>query len=373
MLAMRHKARVSRRYRLGHKMQVLNRVLYSKLRRHFGGVRVSCAGEAMICRATRSLEGDPRLTVFHAGEYYQICCPYCDDTRFRLYINHRFGTKDVRGRPLTFLAICYNESCMSKRENLYDFLERLDELSLTEANVSRGKIVPEEAREVLPPGPCVSLTDLPAKHPAIAYLRSRRFDIAELGTKHLVSYCFDSRYTLAKNRLIIPVYEKGKLKGWQARYPGELDWKGPKKKELPPKYFSCPGSHFRSRCIYGFETMPEWETGILVEGPTDRWRFGSMAGSIFGNSVTAWQMRKFLAVFSKRTGVLLLDPEEMESKKTIETLDLFRKKMPGQFCGVVLPEDTDPGGLDRDFVKEYVRQHASRQGVRVRYRKIGKE
>lgn len=349
---------------------VLNRLLYRRLARHFGGVKTTSDGEAMIYRSVRGVEDEPLIRVEHAGEYYRVNCPYCNDTRYRLYVNHMFGQRDGHGRRMLFLAVCYNEGCLDNRENQLDFIDRIDDLDLSETSVRKGVVVPEEAREVSWPGRCSLLSALKDSHPAKVYMRSRDFDPDHLAKTYMVSYCHESYYSLARDRIIIPIFEKQKLKGWQARHIGELDWKGPDRRELPPKYFSCPDSDFRSKCIYGLETMREWETGILVEGPTDRWRFGFMSGCIFGNTVTTIQRRKFLSAFRKRTGVLLLDPEEYESKTTQRFLAEIRKPMRGRFCAIKLPEGHDPGELDRGYMRAYVKEQAALKGVKVVYRKV---
>lgn len=352
-------------------MDVLNPTLYRRLARAFGEVRVASAGEAMISREAFGLYKQPDLIIEHTGEYYRINCPFCSDTRFRFYVNHRFAQIDGFGRRLLFLAVCYNEGCLRSRDNFKDFLARLDDAALSRARVLPGKVVPEEAREVLPPGPTVPVDKLPPTHPARAYLVHRGFDPVTLVRDFGVSLCTASRYSLAVGRIIAPIVEGGKLKGWQARYVGELPWKDPeKKKGLPPKYFSCPDSHFRSRCLYNFEKMKEWHTGVVCEGPTDVWRFGSMAGCVFGNSMAVVQRKRFTAVFRKRSGVLLFDPEEHESRSTRDCVEFFRAAMPGRFCAVKLPDKTDPGSLDRDFLKRYVKERAAAQGVVVKYRKV---
>ena len=350
---------------------VLNPTLYRRLNRLFGHVKVSAKRESMIARAVSDLlPGEKRLIISHAGEYYQVCCPYCNDTRSRLYVNHMFGKTDDCGRRMLFLAICYNEDCLSREDNYKDFLEKMDDITIRDCKILKGVRVPEEAREVLPPGRCTLLAELPDSHPAVVYVRSRGFDPDELSSKYQVSVCDESRFPIARNRLIIPVFDGGKLKGWQARYVGELDWKGPKRKFLPPKYFSCPDSDFRSRSIYGFDLMKEWHTGIIVEGPTDKWRMGSMAGCLFGNTMTDFQRRRFVAVFRDRAGVLLLDPEEYESKTTQKLLEFFEEAMPGRFCAVKLPHGTDPGSLSREFLRQYVKEAAAEKGVKVKYKKV---
>lgn len=351
----------------------LNPVLYSRLKR-FGEVKHSNDGEKFIARAVYSVEDEPMLEMEHDGEYYSVCCPFCRDTRYRLYVNHMFGQHDDHGRRMTFLALCYNENCLAKRDNQLDFLERVDDSGMLETvRILPGKVVPAIARIVDWPGFCIPLENLPDRHHAIAYLKSRNFDPGFLSRRYQVQYCETSLYTFARDRLVFPVFEDGKLKGWQCRHIGELAWKGPnKKKGLPPKYFSAPGSQFRSRCILNWDRMKLWKTGVIVEGPTDVYRYGPMSGCIFGNTITPLQRRKLLSVFRKtdRTLVMLLDPEEAKSKSTLRSIATFEKELPGRFCAVWLPGGTDPGSLDQDFTRAYVRDEAAKRGVKVVYERV---
>lgn len=351
-------------------MKPLNPALYSRLKR-FGKVRVSNEGEAFKYRAVRGLEDEPLLDIAHDGEFYMVCCPFCRDTRFRLYVNHMYAQRDRHGRRMTFLAICYNQNCLARRDNQLEFQETLDSTEmLTDVRVFAGREVPEEARVVQWPGNCKLVNTLRANHHAVQYLESRGFDPDFLARRYQVSYCRHSHFSLARDRLIFPVFEGDQLKGWQARVIGELPWKDKTKKQgLPPKYFSTPSSNFRSRCILNWDRMRLWKTGIVVEGPTDVYKFGPMSGCIFGNTVTPLQRRKLVTVFKKRgrSLVLLLDPEEFESRSTQKAIRMMERAMRGQFCAVKLPDKTDPGSLDQAFSREYVRQEAAKQGVTVLY------
>jgi hypothetical protein len=154
---------------------VLNPVLYRKLKSHFGAVKVSNKGEAFICRAVAGVrDGSKQLLISHAGEYYQVCCPFCGDTRFRLYINHMFNRRDGHGRRMTFLAVCYNEGCLNKADNREHLLEIVDDTGLLEkARIRKGVEVREEAREVLWPGLCMRIDELRPSHKAVEYLAAR--------------------------------------------------------------------------------------------------------------------------------------------------------------------------------------------------------
>ena len=110
--------------------QVLNPTLYNRLCKLFGSVKISNQGVAMEPMPPISVPDvfDPdklHLDVAVFGEYMLVSCPYCNDTRNRLWINHMFGQKDADGRRLTFLATCYNEGCMANAENRKDFIDKL--------------------------------------------------------------------------------------------------------------------------------------------------------------------------------------------------------------------------------------------------------
>lgn len=349
---------------------VLNPVLYRQLRRHFGVVRVSNRGEAMASRLVRDNQGAPRLAIAHSGEYYQVNCCYCHDTRFRLYINHMYGQRDDSGRLMRFLAVCYNDTaCLSKYANQLDLYETLSALEheLSEVRVWQGVEVPEEAREVAWPGPCTRLDRLEDGHPARRYLESRSFDPDKIGRVYGAAYCHGSHYFLARDRIIVPVHEHGTLKGWQARYLGELDW-ADKSRPHPPKYFTLPGMP-RRMLLYNYDRARRYRTGVIVEGPTDVWSFGPMAVCTFGCSMTDVQRKKFLAAFRRRTAVLLYDPEAYERAATRNLVQFLHRRMSGQFAAIKLPAHTDPGSLDRGWLRDYVADRAKRRGVTVDYTK----
>jgi hypothetical protein len=348
----------------------LNPVLYARLKRYFGSVRISQQGIGQRHKRRMSADGEKRLDFVPDGEYYSVSCPICGDTRHRLFINHMFGKRDAFGRRMTFLAFCFNEDCMRRYEHRQELLDILEGDSLAEVDVKAGADVAVLKVAKLP-GVCTPLAALKEDHPAKEYLADRGFDPDQLSRKFGVMYCSHSHFFLARNRIIIPVTDgAGVLRGWQARHVGDLDWHDKKlKKDLPPKYFSCPGSNFRSLCIYNWARMKLWSTGILCEGPTDVWRFGAMAGCIFGNTVTPSQREKVRAVFRKRSLVLLLDPEEYDKEATVEVRRWFKDRLGKAFCAVKLPDGTDPGSLEQSFLRAYVREQAAKLGVDVVYKK----
>ena len=358
---------------------LLNPVLYKRLERKFqkaGGIKIASEGEAMIYTKKRdfSRKGDKFLYDFEqGGEYYRVCCPYCHDTRHRLYVSHMWGRKDKDGVPMTFLAVCYNEDCLSSRPNYTDFLHLLRyDQNIREAEIARGVTLTEEQKVFEWPGPVDRIDHLPEDHDAVTYVRGRGFDPAVLGRYYGVAYCRNSVHFHACKRLVIPVYFDGVLKGWQARHVGELPWKNKEKKDtLPPKYYTCPRMK-RSKLIGNWDNAKKYKTVVITEGWFDVFATGPWAGCIFGNFTSHFQ-RQLLVESAKATGqsvIFMLDPEEFDSESTKVALEELEKELPGQFAPVQLPPGTDPGSLGRDFILDYIATAARKKRVEVAFEKL---
>lgn len=348
----------------------LNPYLYGRLQAVFKSVKVGREGLAMVNpRVLRDpVTGALRLFFDEAGENYQVCCPFCRDRRHRLFINHRWGANDPAGRPAWYLAVCYNETaCMTAAGNR-DALQLLVEgdLSLATAAIRPGE-VRRRAEDVDWPGPVTRLDRLPRAHEARAYVRRRGLDPDRVARFYGAAYCADSLFYYARDRIVAPVYQDGKFVMWQARYLGELDWhaKGDAKPRVP-KYFNTPGAP-KSQFLYNLDEAAAYRTVVVVEGLFDVWSFGPMAVAAFGCAVGFHQRRRLARRCRRASLVLLLDPEEADKPKTRRTLDLLRPSFAGGACVVKLPPGTDPGGLDRSFLRPYVAERARRKGVEVVY------
>jgi len=347
-------------------VDVLNPALFEALESRFGDVRVSSEGIAFSSKLCRQAStGEWYEDVSEPGEYYQVCCPFCHDTRYRLYFNHLWGTRGKAGLRL-WLAICYNEDCLNKSGRRYQMYEELTEPGpLENVKIKRGKEADESAVIVEWPGPCTRLDRLPDDHSAVQYVVSRHFDPQRLGRFYNVHYCHDSFRWLARDRLIIPVYIDRQLVGWQARFVGELNWKA---ENAPPKYYTCPGTP-RRKVIYNIANAVRYETGVIVEGPTDVWAFGPMACCTLGSTMTPSQRKLFVHHFKNYAAILLYDPDVFKKEASRRSVDKLIRALDGQFkhgfACVKLPDGTDPGSLDRAFLRDYVKSQAAEQDVKV--------
>jgi hypothetical protein len=351
----------------------LNPTLFRLLRRRFGEVRVANPGVPFV-------EGPPGRDLVHGrvirriderGETYKVCCPFCGDTRFRLFVNHTWGVRRPDGGRGLALAKCFNEDCLYRRENREALLEDLTAPGdpLAAPRLRRPKERPPAKPEL--PGECVPLSELPEGHPALDYLRSRHFDPDEVGRDYGVLWCEEAlyRYRLASRRLVVPVTHDGKLVSWQARHPGDLDWKA---RGAPPKYYTMPGSAL-GRYAYNLDAASRYRALVVCEGVTDVWAFGPMAVALFGAFKGGERVRLVgsAAAASGAPVVLLLDPDKA-GQGAVAALadDLAARLGPGRVARVLLPDPgRDPADYDREFLHGFVAGEALAQGVTVSFKK----
>ena len=228
-----------------------------------------------------------------------------------------------------------------------------------------------EARDIEMPGSIWMLDDMKhraPRHPAIQFIEGRNLDPYYLARKFNVGFCVESNITMARRRIVAPVYVDNQLIGWQARHLG----KPPKGLQ---KWFTCPGFKAGST-FYNFENMIKHRTIVITEGPADVWAFGVQAGAVFGKVVRKLQV-DLLAdrMPAGGTVVLLLDPvydDEKEIRRgkphpierSYELLNAH-PKLAGRVLRVYLPEPYDPGELDRWYMRDFIEWQATKQGIPV--------
>ena len=327
----------------------LNLELYKRLQRNFGTVAVANQGEGFVSTVRQGLDGRPKQHVAHSGEYYRVCCPYCKDTRNRLWVNHRYGHVDPNTRNKNMhLVICYNENCLShpgRRQQFENAVFRGMNWSQRKSLVvQRGETQEAGLKQVSPPGTLVTVDALPDDHEASLYLRSRGYDPVELGTNFNVAYCefAEPKYPAAADRIVASVVMDGELVGWQCRYIGDIDWK----KAGFAKYYTRPGMPKRLM-FYNYDQAKKYPLVVLTEGISDVWAVGPQAIAMLGKKLHASQERLLCSTWGKGLVALLLDPDAKS-----ETDDLVAR-LEHKFTGGVVPiylTEQDPGELDRDAI-----------------------
>lgn len=339
-----------------------------------------------------------QMDISDFGESYRVCCPYCNDTRHRLYVSHRWGVFDpVTKLKNTGLWHCYNEQC-EKNADFYNYMIPRIEDDITNYTRPGGRPPPPLMPSVSPgsqaahafvrsPGNTVRLSELADEHEAIKYLKERGISARKLEKYFKAAYCSHSFDPMVRNRLIIPIFSDGVLKGWQARYLGDCtnlwrcsnskcqhEWYSDEKPDFcpvcdnksytprrVPKWYTSPGTKLGD-LLLNFDVARSWDYGVVVEGPFDVIKPGSPKASCvpgpiigtFGNKITNQQHLMLNSAFRYKTLYLALDPEEFEAR----TMKIY-KTIAGNYDGAVvpvpMPKGTDPGSLPHKDFWNYVR------------------
>jgi len=363
----------------------LNPELAGFLRRRFGqdNVRILRENVPMRCHYSNKQMGG-KLTVKlniepqGRGEEFLVNCPFCSDTRGRLSINYRWGVYDYENQSHNlWLATCYNEDCLKDRgtqkelhDQVYSFA-MVDTTSLT----SPEKAVIEGVRQTrnirLPSGlwPLQDMCSRSPRHPAIAYLLDRLIEPYYVGKVYNAMYCVDSSDIRIGGRLVVPIVKDDVLVSWQARLLR------PPINKKEPKWYTAPGSDV-SRTLYNCDVALKHHTVVVVEGITDVWGFGCQSCGVFKKSLSDTQVELLVErTRSDATIVIMFDPDQDPKEKEkgkehhIEVAQQLLAKTPleGRVLPVYLPTGTDPGELDRAYMRDLIREEGKRAKLTVNF------
>ena len=333
----------------------INEQLYQALRRLFRRVEITNPGERpqVFHAPDYSRRGRMQVSVT-GGEFYKVCCPFCGDTRMRLFFSCLWGTEDQRTRrELLHVVHCFNEDCVHNRARQLELRDRIfpfkDCVRLPPSKPRASQTTPAKAVTaqgtwdldvpLLPEGYREGANRISSPE-AREYLAQRNFDAGELERRWGVWYCERSSIPRPRirNRLVIPVYRlesdwespsggnRIELAGWQARLIGEPT-------DDEPKYMTMAGMR-KSTLLYGLPQAVETSGPIVVcEGVTDVWRLRTNAVAIFGNTISDEQRRSLVAEFRNRPLVVLFDREStaaaeqktlLKALHTVESLKFLR-------------------------------------------------
>lgn len=328
---------------------MLNPKLYAALEAAFGTTLIANEGEERLVEYTvdMSRPGRHLARTFRGGEEYRVSCPFCNDTRQRLYVNHSYGVYDPKTRSHNYYLVhCFNEDCLGDSDNRTELTCRLQldgtaGVRLCPRTVDRAAPL-QQARA---PGLLTPLHRLPPDHHACAYLKARGFDPAQLSERLGVSYCGVTSPvlgTLATNRIYVPFHQDGVLIGWQARFIGERDWSV----SNIPKYFTMPGMR-KSQHLYNLDVARAYPFVAVVEGVTDVWAVGPPAVALLGKTASPHQHDLLRRYWAAGTVCVLLDADAGAEADRLcrELAGAVRRVVPMR-----LPAGADPGSFDRGFL-----------------------
>lgn len=337
---------------------VLNPKLYARLKNYFGEVKVSNPGITSNSIIAQSISGKPYRKIISNGECYRVCCPFCGDTRFRLYFNYLWGLLDneTNSRNLNF-CICYNERCTDSFDNRKKLFEMvffdtnfIDDFEFENTSIEIDYNYNNINQTIQLPENCIPLSDLPNTHIAIKYLTQRKFDYKYLNDVFHLMFCEHSNiYKMASGRIIIPVYYQNTLVGWQARFIGN-----PIDKNIP-KYYTVRGFQ-KSKYLYNFDKAVDSSYVVITEGASDAWRYGYEAVSLFGHIASSVQLE--LLKCNWKNFVILLDGDVKD-----KSIDLYNnlKCEDNNVYLVHLEKDKDPCDYTTDCLRKLVYSKISEQ------------
>lgn len=299
-----------------------------------------------------------RLRVVTWGEGYTTDCPFCTDERGRFTINHRWGVYDPEtGYNGYELWRCYNEDCQANLNYRRELRDKLTASWLAAPVVKVPKVKKVEKPKLEPvefPGILVSLTELPRTHHAITYLQDRNYDPDELARLWRVSYAEHvpprQRGSYSMDRIILPVYDRGVMVGWQARFIGDVDWK----KTGIQKYLTY---YPKSLCFYGMDEAEQEDTLVVVEGATSVWRYGFGALPLLGKTMSMVQVEILRERGRGRPLVLIPDTDDEESLPAFQKVanQLAEAGYPGCIGYAPLPPKTDPANIPTAQLRKLVK------------------
>ena len=342
-------------------MIMLNVSLYNALVRAFKTVKVANPDEVAVFTAPRATpvqnglkrrhnkNEDPRAYMPNSivsGEQYKVCCPFCGDKRYRLYISYTWDRtmKDSNGKLIYAgkRAICHNENCLKDGDNfkalnmtIDRYLIRTDssplECSSEESVVSR-KITLPCIYSLAGPGVPTNISD---------YLLKRGLDPAELTQTWYAG--FGKIWFYPDNVLVFPIYQNNVLKSWQARYAGE-DYAKLKK----PKYF-WPAGTKKSWLLYNLDRAKLHPVVVVTEGIIDCIKVGAPGVALFGKEPSVRQ--ESLLGANWRNGALVWIPDADDPQSLQKAQEYTAKwTAAGVFakgCHIVKLREGDPGSYDR--------------------------
>lgn len=321
----------------------LNPLLYSLLEHKFGEVRIANAGApANVQRYVDPLRPGRTVKRGQWGEYYCVCCPFCQDQRHRLWINHTYGADVANGRRTdTHLAVCYNADCVAKAgrmEQLEDIVFGPNKRLIPRAPIRAAPIVVTH-KTIESPGEVVGVQSLPDYHPAVEYLQSRNFDVAELDTVFKVGVCINAnnaRFKIMQGRIYIPIYFNSQLIGWQGRIVGPGN-------KYSPKYYNAPGTP-KSQMLYNYDVARSQPVVVVVEGVPSVWRLGVAGVCIFGKTLSVWQQNTIATTWHGKPVFVMLDNDAQEELERAVTQLISRNVT---VVPVILPDSRDPADYTR--------------------------
>ena len=300
------------------------------------------------------------------GEQYAVSCPFCGDTRQRLYISHMWDSEFVQNNCRYHcsdrLLHCFNENCTDILENrrklinsLRESMGSISEIDEAAMSVEAVEAHNELANQCLFPEETRPVDDTNTPIEVSTYLKERGFDPGELAKDWEVGWLpYYGKF--AHPILVIPVYQNGEYWFWQGRLvpvdghvSGFLEYDRTTGKQFPKYYF--PHGVKKAWALYNIDNARLSDTVFIVEGVTDVWALGKQAVARFGKSLSGAQVQLIIQqCFGKRI-IIVPDGDDPQAVSCAKE-DAMRLEIQGAFSSVelaMLEDGVDPGDMIRRY------------------------
>lgn len=307
------------------------------------------------------------------GTQYSYQCPLCGDYKDRLFVNidrgkffcHHCG---MGGTTVTLVSLINN---ITWKEALTVYREyQNDEVELPEdiehevyTRLIEGAMEIEIPKFVYPlPEEFILLEEARGKagKEALAYVKSRGISM-DTCIKQYIGYCEEGKYA---DRIIMPDFEDGELKYWQAR-----TWKPePKLKILKQYYRKVLNPSLtdeqkeqgiiaidKSDVVSNIDLIKKNRTAIICEGKFDSYTIGDSGACIHGKYLSDEQFIKL--VRNKKdidTIIVMLDGDAFKYAVSAA------KRLHSHFNDVwvaKMPDERDPNKLGKKGVLDVINNH----------------
>lgn len=350
---------------------MFNEPLYNALVTAFEDVSIHGEGTALTFKRKPSTAGlfgkklkDYKISndiIEDGGEYYVVNCPFCKDTRKRLWICHAMGgTYEVEGKhvPITRnLAVCYNEQCLKDNANWWKFQGYLQGMGKPTLMPKTGTGACNGKLPIVDFPALTYMVNAPGADPIITeYLKGRNYDLDELATDWNFRYGMLDIYDVPV--VIMPVFHRGECAFWQARYPkdGEIPevFKNGRRK---PKYYLPAGSK-KSFVLYNLERAIRTDHIVLTEGIFDVARVGQSGVCMFGKDLSSRQLQDLQVVAADKTLIWIPDMDDPQAldiaKKRVNAIN--KRSLFKGGAKVLELKDGDPADYTREELWAMIRQ-----------------
>lgn len=322
------------------------------------------------------------------GEQYAVNCPFCGDTRHRLYVSHMWNqiietSNHVKYHCSKHLIRCFNEDCQRKEENFNQLCERLIHVMKNPQVIRLADVQTVELQtnlttiknQVPYPEQAMSLRDPRVPHHVLQYLENRGFDIdyvASWGVQVAwIPYPIQGEEIPMKYPiLIVPVYQYGHYWFWQGRLvPVDGTEHGDLERRATGEFYSkyyIPRGAKKNWALYNLDNAEKFSEVAIVEGVTDVWRIGDNAVATFGKQLSPAQKKTLRDRFRGKRLVFVPD---MNDPQTVAIAEAQRIELlsSGSFSAVeisCIESGKDPGSLriPQGQIWNYLNKHIISQG-----------